>query len=192
MNSQNWYNYIIGFDTSFHSIIWLKNSHTGYLQLEESTANTPFEVLVKLVWSHHWLKMPHFGHISCLLRQETISLQTEDFRIQVRGPPDNYVYGCHMTQVTRGALGYVSSQKGIIQGLLFKESPCHVFQDRVSDCVFTICKQQECFPISHILWRISSDVFGVHVTHWLLCQTDEINTIFQSFIGYLYEDTGEF
>ena len=46
------------------------------------------------------------------------SFSTEDFRIQVRGPPANYVYGCHMTPVTRGALGYVSYQKGIIQGHL--------------------------------------------------------------------------
>ena len=43
---------------------------------------------------------------------------TEDFRIQVRGPPANYVFGCHMTPVARGALGYVSYQKGIIQGHL--------------------------------------------------------------------------
>ena len=43
---------------------------------------------------------------------------TEDFKIQVRGPPTNYVYGCHMTLFTRGALGYVSYQKGIIQGHL--------------------------------------------------------------------------
>ena len=43
---------------------------------------------------------------------------TEDFRIQIRGPPANYVYGCHKTPVTRWALGYVSYQKGIIQGHL--------------------------------------------------------------------------
>ena len=41
---------------------------------------------------------------------------TEDFGIQVRGHPAKYVYGCHMAPVTRGALGYVSYQKGIIQG----------------------------------------------------------------------------
>ena len=41
---------------------------------------------------------------------------TEDFRVQVRTPPANYVYGCHITLVTRGALGYVSYQKGIIKG----------------------------------------------------------------------------
>ena len=41
---------------------------------------------------------------------------TEDFRIQVRGHPADYVYCCHATPVTRGALGYLSYQKGIIQG----------------------------------------------------------------------------
>ena len=40
----------------------------------------------------------------------------EDFKIQVRGPPANYVYGCHVTQDTRGAHWYLSYQKGIIQG----------------------------------------------------------------------------
>ena len=73
---------------------------------------------------------------------------TEDFRIQVRGPPANYVYGCHMTPVTRGALGYVSYQKGIIQGHLVqryasKRAPT-LLQDRVSDCTFP-----DCFPILH-------------------------------------------
>ena len=43
---------------------------------------------------------------------------TENLRIQVRGPLANYVYGCHVTPVTRGALEYVSYQKGIIQGHL--------------------------------------------------------------------------
>ena len=43
---------------------------------------------------------------------------TEDFRISARGPLANSVYGCHVTPVTRGALGYVSCQKGIIQGHL--------------------------------------------------------------------------
>ena len=43
---------------------------------------------------------------------------TEDFRIQVGGPPANYVYNCHMTPVMRGALRYVSYQKGIIEGHL--------------------------------------------------------------------------
>ena len=38
--------------------------------------------------------------------------------IQIRVPLANYVYGCHMTPVTHGACGYVSYQKGIIQGHL--------------------------------------------------------------------------
>ena len=70
--------------------------------------------------------------------------------VKVRTPPANYVYGCHMTLVTRGALGYVSYQKGIIQGHLAhryknKESPRPVLQDRVSDCTFTRCKHQTVF-----------------------------------------------
>ena len=40
----------------------------------------------------------------------------EDFRIQVRGPPARYLYGCHVTLVTRGAHWYLFHQKGIIQG----------------------------------------------------------------------------
>ena len=40
----------------------------------------------------------------------------EDLRIQVRGPFANYVYGCPVTPVTRGAHWYLSHQKGIIQG----------------------------------------------------------------------------
>ena len=58
---------------------------------------------------------------------------TEDFRIQVRGPPANYVYGCHMTLVTRGALGYVSYQKGTIQG--------HLFQRYASRRAPTLCSR---------------------------------------------------
>ena len=34
--------------------------------------------------------------------------------------------------------------------------------------------------------------FGVHVTHMLLCETAEINTIFRPFIAYIYEGIGEF
>ena len=65
----------------------------------------------------------------------------EDFRVQVRTPPANYVYGCHITLVTRGALGYVSYQKGIIQGHLVHryasrraQTPCSwtVFQTVLS------------------------------------------------------------
>ena len=48
----------------------------------------------------------------------TPNFTIEDFRIQVRGPFANYVYGCHVTPVTRGALGYASYQKVIIKGHL--------------------------------------------------------------------------
>ena len=40
----------------------------------------------------------------------------QNFRIQVRGPPANYVYGCHVAPATSRALVYVSYQRGIIQG----------------------------------------------------------------------------
>ena len=36
----------------------------------------------------------------------------------VKAAPANHVCGCHMTLVNRGALGYISYQKGIIQGYL--------------------------------------------------------------------------
>ena len=79
---------------------------------------------------------------------------TEDFRIQLRGHPANYVYGCHMTPVMRGALGYVSYQKGIIQG-----HPVHRYASRRAppcapgscfDCTFTRCKHPDYFPIVHV------------------------------------------
>ena len=37
----------------------------------------------------------------------------EDFRVQFGVPAVSYIYGCH---VTRGVLGYVPYQKGVIQG----------------------------------------------------------------------------
>ena len=40
----------------------------------------------------------------------------EEPRTQVRCPPTYYVYSCRETLVTRGTLGYVSYQKGVIQG----------------------------------------------------------------------------
>ena len=40
----------------------------------------------------------------------------EDIRIQVRGPPVNYVYCYHEASFTRGDLGYVPYQKGINHG----------------------------------------------------------------------------
>ena len=83
-----------------------------------------------------------------------LNFTTEDFRIQLRGPPANYVYGCHMTPVMRGALGYVSYQKGIIQG-----HPVHRYASRRAppcapgscfDSTFTRCKHPDYFPIVHV------------------------------------------
>ena len=115
---------------------------------------------------------------------------TEDFRIQVRRPRANYVYGCHLTPVTRGSLGYVSYQKGIIQGQLvhrYATRRAPALCSRVltvlslvvsTQTVFLYCMSMKYTLMGHF-W-----CFGVHVTHWLLCQTDEINTIFQPFIGF--------
>ena len=122
---------------------------------------------------------------------------TEDLRIQVRGLPANYVYGCQMTPVTRGALGYISYQKGIIQWQLVHRyasrrvpalCPRIVLRTVLSLDVSTQTVFQYDMSVK-ILWGVISDVFGVHVTFWFLCQTDEINTIFQPFVSYLYEGT---
>ena len=124
---------------------------------------------------------------------------TEDFRVQVRSPPTYCVCGCHRTLVTRGALGYVSYQKGIIQGRLVhryasRRAPAPssriVFRTVLSLYVSTRLFSYIICPWN-TLWGVISDVFDVHITHWLLCQTDEINTIFQPFIGYAYEGTDE-
>ena len=117
---------------------------------------------------------------------------TEDFRVQVKSPPASYVYGCHVALVTRGALRYVSYQKGIIQGHLAHRyasrrapAPCPrvVFRTVLSLDVSTRLISFITCP-SNVLWGVYFLCFGVHVTHWLLCQTDDINSIFQPFIGY--------
>ena len=104
---------------------------------------------------------------------------TEDFRIQVRGYPANYVYGWHMTPVTHGALGYVSYQKGIIQGHLVhryatRKAPslCSrvVFRAVLSLDVSTqtvfLCYMSVKYTLRGYFWFFVC----VHVTHWLLCQ----------------------
>ena len=145
--------------------------------------------------------MPYFGHISCFFKVRNYmapNITTEDFRIQVRGPPASYVSGCYITPVTRGDLGYVSYQKGIIQGYRVHRYASRrdlalcsriVFRAVLSLYVSTQTIFLYYKSVKYILrgyfWCLS-----VHVTHWLLCQTDEINTIFQPFVGYLYEGTG--
>ena len=125
---------------------------------------------------------------------------TEDLRIQVRGPPANYVYGCHMTPVTSGTIGYVSYQKGIIQGHLVHGYASRRAPALCSRIVFRTLLSLDVSTQTVFLYHMSLKYFeglflmffGVPVTHWLLSQTDEINTIFQPFIGFLYEGTGEF
>ena len=150
-----------------------------YLQLEESTANTHFDALFHLVWSHHWLKMPYLGHISCFLRWETILLpilqqKTWGSKLGVLLPIISMAVTWHRLRV--GALGYVLYQKGIIQGHLVHRYASRrtrpVLQGRVSDCTFTRCKHPNCFPILHVhkhTLRNNFWCFCVHATHWLLC-----------------------
>ena len=194
--SQNWYNHIIGFDTSFYSMICPKKSHTEYLQLQKSTANTHFDVLFNLVSSHHW---PYFMLIK-VRNYLAPNFTTGDFIIRVRGPPANYVYGSHMTLVKRGSLGYSSHQKGVIQGHLVhwyvsRRAPalCSMIMFRT---VLSLNVSTQTVFLDYVrkiyLEGLFLKICGVHVTHWLLCQTDENNTVFQSFIGYTYEGTGEF
>ena len=110
---------------------------------------------------------------------------TEDFRIQVRGHLANYVYGCHVTPVTRGTLGYASYQKGIIQGHLVHRYAPRKATVLCSRIVFWAVLSLDLSTQTVFLYYMSVKYtfkryfwcFGVHVTYWLLCQTDEINTV---------------
>ena len=64
-----------------------------------------------------------------------------------------------------------------------------MLHDRVLDCTFARCKHPDRFSIIHVrkvYFEALFLMFSLHVAHWLLCQTDEINTIFQPSIGYIY------
>ena len=114
-----------------------------------------------------------------------INFTTGDFRIRVKGSPANYVYGSHMTLITRGSLGYASHQKGVIQGHLV-----HWYASWCSMIMFRTALSLDVGTHTVFLYHVRKIYLeglflmfrGVHATHWLLCQTDEINTIFQSFI----------
>ena len=118
---------------------------------------------------------------------------TGDFRIRVRGPPANYVYGSHMTLVTRGSLGYSSHQEGVIPGHLVHRYASKRATALCSRIMFrTVLSLDVCtqtvflYYVRKIYLEGSFLMFcGVHVTHWLLCQTDEINTFF-SILHRLY------
>ena len=148
VNSQNCYTHIIGFDTSFHSIMYPKKSPTWYLQLQKSTANTHFDVLFNLVWSHHWLKMPYFGHISCLLRYRIILLQnlqqeTSGSKLGVLLPIMSMAVTWHWLSV--GPSDMHLTRKASFKDTLFigmhRGEPRPVLRDHISDCTFTRCKQ---------------------------------------------------
>ena len=73
-----------------YSIINYKksNSQLMYLHQEGGITSTLIDVLFNLAWSHHWFKMPYFGHILWLLRQENILLhdiqqRTSGFKLGV-------------------------------------------------------------------------------------------------------------
>ena len=122
------------------------------------------------------------------------NVTTDDFRIRIRGPLANYIYGCQLTPVSRGALGYVSYQRGIIQGHLVHRNASRrapvLWPRIVVRTVLSLDVSTQAVFLYHISVRYTFRVYlwciGVHVTHWLLRQTDEINTIFQRFIGYIY------
>ena len=119
---------------------------------------------------------------------------TEDFRIQVTSPLANHVYGCHVTLVTHGALECVSFQKGMIQGHIVQRYAPRKAKVLCSRIVFWAVLSLDVSTQIVFLYQMSVkytlkryyNVFGVHVTHWLLCQTDEISTIFNpSLIIYM-------
>ena len=123
---------------------------------------------------------------------------TEDFRIQVRRPRANYVYGCHLTPVTRGSLGYVSYQKGIIQGQLVhryatRRAPALCSRvltvlslDVSTQTVFLYCMSMK-YTLMGYLW-----CFGVHVTHCCYVKQMKWILFFNPSSGFIYEGTGEF
>ena len=125
-----------------------------------------------------------------------------DVSFQVRCPPANYVCGCHVTPVTRGVFGYVFYQKGIIQGHPGHRCPTREALGLGSRIVFRavlsldISTQTVClyymsvkYTLKGYLWCffVSMIRTGCYVNTW-----NEINTVFQPFIGYIYGGTVEF
>ena len=105
-----------------------------------------------------------------------------------------------MTLVTR-ALGHAWVRKASIKGILI----IGVQQDKLQICVqdqvpgrtfirHVRCKLSNYFSLLHVRkvhLGVFSGLIRAHVTHWLLCQTDEIQVIFKPCIGYVYGRTGE-
>ena len=102
--------------------------------------------------------------------------------------PAHNVHGCHVTPITRGFIGYVPYQKGATQGLSDHREALGLCSWIVLALYFSFSRSfQAVFPYNMSVKYTMRDyfpyVFLVHVTHWLLYQTDEINTIFQPCAG---------
>ena len=116
---------------------------------------------------------------------------TEDFRIQVRVPPVNYVYACHL-----GSSDMYLTEKASFKDILFigmhQEEPRPGPQDRVSDCNLSRCKHPDSFPILHVL--------RIYLRGYFCCSCYALDGMssrwnhnkFSTLIGYMYESTGEF
>ena len=113
---------------------------------------------------------------------------TEDFRILFRSHPAKYVYRYNMTPVTRGAHGYVSYKKGIIQQHLVHRYATRKAPSLCSRVVFwavlsLVVSTQTvfvCYMSVNILWGFISDHSGVCACYALVViSTDEINMFFK-------------
>ena len=125
--------------------------------------------------------MPYFGHISCLLRSDTILLQilqqkTSGSKLEVIQPSMSMAVTWH--RLCMGPSDMYLTRKASFKDTLFigmqQGKPFPVLQGRVSGCTFTKCKHPDCFPILHVRKVYFEGLFlmflCVHVTHWLLYQ----------------------
>ena len=175
-----------------------------YLQLEESTAYTHFYVLFNLVWSHHWLKIPFFGHISCLLRLETTLLQilqqkTSRSKLGVLLPNMSMAVTWHQLRV--GPSDMCLTRKASFKDTLFigmhEGGPRPVFQGRNLECTFTRCKHPDCFSILYVRKIYSEGLFLIFLVSMLRtgCYAQQMkSTQFfnPSSVIYTYVGTDEF
>ena len=118
----------------------------------------------------------------------TPNFTTEDFRVQVRDHPVNHVYGCHMTPVTRRALGYLSYRKGIIQGNFVQRYVTRKAPSLCSRVVFravlSLHVSTQTVFLCYISVKYTYTLRGYFWFFWCPCyalavvSTDDINTIF--------------
>ena len=175
-------------------MIWPQKSLTRYLQLGESDANILFDVFFNLAWSHHRLEMSFFAHISSSLRWENMLLHT----LQQKTSTSNLgVFLSIMSMVVTwhllraGGSDMYPTRKVSFKGTLVigvqQGNPSACAPGSCLGCNFTRRKHPDfsCITCPLIFCR-------VHVTQWLLCQTDEIKTIFKHCTGYICGCTREF